>query len=100
MSREILVVTPENIEIEFELAGIGTRFIANILDFLFQIVAFIATVVIMAVAAIALSALMTWTRLINNTSSQHILNYIAALGVSIWMIAFFVVVWGYFIWYE
>ena len=37
MSREILVVTPENIEIEYELAGIGSRFLANILDNLFQL---------------------------------------------------------------
>ena len=37
MSREILVVTPENIEIEYELAGIGSRFLANLLDTFLQL---------------------------------------------------------------
>ena len=36
MSREIKILTPENVELTFELAGLGSRFIAILLDSLIQ----------------------------------------------------------------
>ena len=32
MSQEFIITTPEQVEIKFELAGIGSRFIAFLLD--------------------------------------------------------------------
>ena len=41
MSRTVLIRTPENVELEFELAGIGTRFGAALMDTVFQVLLFI-----------------------------------------------------------
>ena len=35
MSRQIQVVTPENVEITFELAGLGSRFMAALIDYFY-----------------------------------------------------------------
>ncbi|MHB0997866.1 MAG: RDD family protein [Armatimonadota bacterium] len=37
MSREISILTPENVELKFELAGIGSRFLAMLLDSLINL---------------------------------------------------------------
>ena len=36
MAREVNIMTPEHVELHFELAGIGSRFIAVLLDTLLQ----------------------------------------------------------------
>ena len=46
MSREVLITTPENIAIEYELAGIGTRSLAALLDILMQGLIILASVVV------------------------------------------------------
>ena len=55
MSREILVVTPENIEIEYELAGIGSRFLANLLDSLFQLAIYLGLWIIVGIVGLLLA---------------------------------------------
>ena len=93
MSREILVVTPENIEIEYELAGIGSRFLANLLDTFFQIAIFVA--ILMAAFLIALLI-----GLSASAFSQALTAFFDDIRKSFTVIAFFVVLWGYFIWFE
>ena len=55
MSRQIQVITPENIPITLELAGLGTRFGAFLVDFFIQVVTVIAlsllTLILTLVAA-------------------------------------------------
>jgi uncharacterized RDD family membrane protein YckC len=93
MSREILVATPENIEIEYELAGVGSRFLANMLDSLFQILAFIAFALLMAMTGSLLAATsLVWAHQIV-TFFEGILGAAAAF-------VFFLVLWGYFIYFE
>lgn len=48
MSREITVVSPENVAISYELAGLGSRGIAALIDSLIQILALIAIAAILA----------------------------------------------------
>jgi len=45
MAREITIVTPESVELTFELAGIGSRFVAMLVDTLLQLLATLVVVV-------------------------------------------------------
>ncbi len=93
MSREILVVTPENIEIEYELAGIGSRFLANMLDSLFQCVIYFGLwiVALIIAALIGLSA---------GAVSRSLAAFFAEAEIALALIAAFAILWGYFIWFE
>ena len=88
MSREILVVTPENIEIEYELAGIGSRFLANILDSLFQCAIYLALwiVALVLLALIGLSA---------SAFSKSLGAFFAEAEIALALIAAFAILWGY-----
>ncbi len=93
MSREILVVTPENIEIEYELAGIGSRFLANILDSLFQCAIYLGLWIVVGIvgALLALSA---------SAFSRNVAAFFGEVEVAAALIAAFAILWGYFIWFE
>ena len=93
MSREILVVTPENVEIEYELAGAGSRLLANLLDCLYQIVTFI----VLLIAVVAIGFLLT---LLHLAFANKIMGAITGAAAGVAIVAFFLVMWGYFIWYE
>ena len=93
MSREILVVTPENIEIEYELAGIGSRFLANTLDSLFQCAIYLGMWIVAGILAILLS-------LSAGFRSSGIASFFQNAEVALALIAAFLILWGYFIWFE
>ncbi len=93
MSREILVVTPENIEIEYELAGIGSRFLANMLDSLFQLAIYLGMWIIVGIVA-AVVALGT------SAVSKGLGAFFGEIGLAAALIAAFTILWGYFIWFE
>ena len=93
MSREILVVTPENIEIEYELAGVGTRFLANLLDTLLQLAIYAGLWVIVGITAV-LVALGT------STVSVALGQFFAEAEIAFALIAGFAILWGYYIWFE
>ena len=93
MSREILVVTPENIEIEYELAGIGSRFLANMLDSLFQCAIYFGMWIVAGILAILLG-------LSAGFRSSGIASFFQNAEVALALIAAFLILWGYFIWFE
>lgn len=93
MSREILVVTPENIEIEYELAGIGSRFLANMLDSLFQCAIYLGMWIVAGILAILLS-------LSAGIRNSGIASFFQSAEVALALIAAFLILWGYFIWFE
>jgi len=95
MSREILVITPENIEIEYELAGVGTRFLANLVDSLYQLLAFVVVIVV-ASMVISLFGMLAHT----NGTAKVIASTLAEFGQALTILAFFLVMWGYFIYFE
>ncbi len=93
MSREILVATPENIEIEYELAGVGSRFLANLLDSVYQLLAFLALVLVVLLLALLVQIThVIWAR--------AIVDFFEGVLEAAALVAFFVVFWGYFIWFE
>jgi uncharacterized RDD family membrane protein YckC len=93
MSREILVVTPENIEIEYELAGIGSRFLANLLDTFIQMAIYLGVWLVAAILSVVVG--------LGTSVLSHTVGAIfAEIQVAFGMVAAFLVLWGYFIWFE
>ncbi|MGI4792250.1 MAG: RDD family protein [Janthinobacterium lividum] len=93
MSREILVVTPENIEIEYELAGIGSRFLANLLDSFFQTAIYLGLWIIVGIVGLLLA-------LSASAFSRSLAAFFGEIELAFALIAAFVILWGYFIWFE
>ena len=93
MSREILVVTPENIEIEYELAGIGSRFLANVLDNLFQLAIYLAVWLVVGLIALIVD-------LAAAAVAHSLAAFFAGTQLALALILGFVVLWGYFIYFE
>jgi uncharacterized RDD family membrane protein YckC len=82
VAREITVVTPENVPLTFELAGLGTRFGAYLVDLLIQVsVTIMALIVFGIVASAGVSA------------SRSI---VAAAS----LVALFLIWFGYFLFFE
>ena len=93
MSREILVVTPENIEIEYELAGIGSRFLANLLDSFLQTAIYLGLWIVVGIIALIVS-------LTTSVFSRALGVFFGEIQVAFALVAGFVILWGYFIWFE
>lgn len=84
MRKMLNVLTPENVHVEYELAGLGSRFIAMFIDMLVQAGMMLLIVLCMVLGGIDLRNLQT-------TSSV-----VVALGI----ILLFVIFFGYFIFFE
>ncbi len=93
MSREILVVTPENIEIEYELAGLGSRFLALLLDTLLQFAIYAGMWIVVGLLAllVGLSA---------SGFARSVGVFFGEIQIAFGLIAGFVIIWGYSIWFE
>jgi uncharacterized RDD family membrane protein YckC len=83
LDDELIVETPERVELHFILASVGNRFLAAAIDHIIQLLFMIAAAVIFAWAA-------GWSRL-------------PSLGI--WVAAFlvlavFLIYWGYFVFFE
>ena len=87
MSRRIEIVTPENIEISYELAGIGSRFVAVFVDHLIQVI----VILLFSLVASYFSA-----GIIGRVTGGKASGFVLALVI----IAVFLVMFGYFIFFE
>ncbi len=87
MGEKVTILTPEHVELTYELAGIGSRFIAILVDTLLQLSLF---------AALGLAV---WATLFASTSVLRVAllpTWILALG----MIIVFAIYWGYYLFFE
>lgn len=87
MSRTIEIVTPEQVVIQYELAGIGSRGAAALLDALAQL----------CIYAALLGAI---TLLMKLTSLPFWDEMSIAILISLLTLSFFVIMWGYYIAFE
>ncbi|MEN6371038.1 MAG: RDD family protein [Armatimonadota bacterium] len=91
MSREITVVTPENVTIEYELAGLGSRAAAQLADLLVQIGFFVVLGLI-------------WVLILSLTSGpgggMTQLPVLADIWIALAIIVSFLIFTGYFIFFE
>src|ERR1051325_2782177 len=87
MDERISIVTPDHIELDFELAGLGARFLALLLDAL--LILAIIVVLIISAAILGLGAIVT-------SRSAAAGSWALAIAV----IFYFLVMWGYFLLFE
>lgn len=85
MSRYVQFITPDNIEVSYELAGAGTRFLAALIDH--------------AIQAVALAVLWTAGLLVAGLLGVAV-NALSAWAVAALLVASFVVTFGYFAAFE
>ncbi len=90
MSETIRIVTPEQVELDYEVAGLGSRLLAGLLDALLQagliFAGFIVALILGAGAAI--------------TGRAGQLDLITSTVIALWALYLFLVLWGYFIYFE
>src|SRR5262245_59500582 len=87
MDQRISIVTPDHIELDFELAGIGSRFLALVIDALL----IIGIVIVLIIAAIILGL-----GGIVGARSAAVGSWAFAVAVFF----YFAVMWGYFLLFE
>lgn len=92
MERTVTVRTPESIAFYYELAGLGSRFLALAVDGLIQSVCVFAIFIIWAIAAPAVARL---PKALNIKPATLEAMYLA-IGITI----LFVILYGYFIFFE
>jgi uncharacterized RDD family membrane protein YckC len=97
MSREVLITTPENIALEYELAGLGTRFVANIFDLLLQFVLIICVIIVTAVLFWILLGL---SNLSGFAAVAAFVRSLSEFGMAALWILCFLIFWGYHIFFE
>jgi hypothetical protein len=83
--RQVDVETPEHVAIGYELADLGSRFTALLIDRL---------ILLLAQAGVILAAALIWT------SAGGSGSLFSGMGLALAIAAFFVLQWGYFILYE
>jgi uncharacterized RDD family membrane protein YckC len=83
--EKLNIDTPEQIALEFPLAGIGSRFLALMIDSLLQIIFLIVLFIVVALTA------SEWTNL-------HVLSNI--VGAVVLFLVPFCIYWGYFAFFE
>jgi uncharacterized membrane protein SpoIIM required for sporulation/uncharacterized RDD family membrane protein YckC len=87
MNDRVSIVTPDHIELDFELAGLGSRFLALLVDAL--LIFIIIIVLIIAAAVVGFGAIAA-------AGSASAGSW--ALAVAVFL--YFVVMWGYFLLFE
>lgn len=89
ISRTLTVTTPENVDVFYEPAAIGTRSIAVALDHLLQVLIMLAGLFVMATVAFGLGNL-------GRVFAANVPFWLTAASL-VWV---FIVFWGYFILFE
>ena len=92
MSREVTIVTPENVSVTYQLSGIGSRFLALVLDMILQAIASAALILVAFFAVMRMA--INWVQVEKAVRAQS--GWVFA-GM---MIGLFLIAWGYFIFFE
>ena len=93
MDESVFISTPDQVSLEFELAGPGSRFSAYLLDFVFSVMIMIALILIMFFTGAA--GLRSLVNLFRGESS-----WIASWGTALLIAMLFVTHWGYYVFFE
>jgi uncharacterized RDD family membrane protein YckC len=85
--------TPEQIDIQYDLAGLGSRFMAIALDTLVQSIVFLA---LAAVFGLGMALLSQSSRDLFGRDA----DFLAVIGVAVAVLLIFLLTWGYFLIFE
>ncbi|MCE5200327.1 RDD family protein, partial [bacterium] len=86
MAREVVLMTPEQVEVRFELAGIGSRFIALLIDTLWQGLCILIPVVLLIAFGFV--------------STPSLSNFEGIMVFALFVLLIFVITNGYFLYFE
>jgi uncharacterized RDD family membrane protein YckC len=84
LDDELLIETPERVELHYVLASVGNRFLAAFLDHLFQVI------VIVTVFVFVSTLISGWGAVFS----------LGAWAAGMLVLAFFAIIWGYFVLFE
>ncbi|HEY0797919.1 MAG TPA: RDD family protein, partial [Candidatus Baltobacteraceae bacterium] len=93
MERSIEVDTGESVAFSYELAGLGSRFLAVMIDFIIQFLTLLVFVI-----ALGLIALLPVPAALS--SQAHFIKTSRALIVAVWSVGVFLLFFGYFVIFE
>jgi uncharacterized RDD family membrane protein YckC len=82
--------TPEQIDLQYDLAGLGSRSLAMVIDATIQGVAILALVLVFGLAM----------GLLGGTFFRNSSGLVLAIGVGVGLLLIFALFWGYFIFFE
>ena len=94
MERSVAVTTGESVAFTYELAGLGSRFLALFIDLVIQSAIALAVVSLVLWAVYAVGASVRWTALVGAGKLG------VSLAISAMFVAVFVIFFGYFIIFE
>ncbi|MBL7220620.1 MAG: RDD family protein [Phycisphaerae bacterium] len=81
-----VIETPENVQLERDLAGIGTRFVACLLDLLLIFAVMLIMLIVLLIAG--------WGAFIESMFTE------GALMIAVFIVIQFLLFWGYFVFFE
>jgi len=93
MDESVFISTPDQVSLEFELAGPGSRFSAYLLDFLYSVLLMIALVLLMLFTGAA-----GLRSLINLFRGDG--GWFASWGAALLIAMLFAIHWGYYVFFE
>lgn len=91
MAREVSIVTPENVTITYELAGLGSRALAHFLDLLIQ-----AT----AIFLLLVTTMLILSRVASLDLNSSVIGFFSDFAIAIVIILVFITLTGYFTYFE
>lgn len=97
MSREVLITTPENIALEYELAGLGTRFVACLIDTLIQVLAVLLGLIVFFILR---SVLLTLLQAAHFIALAHFFQQFLQFEPEIFVYLIILFILVYFCWFE
>ena len=86
MEERIKIATPENVELDFDLAGPGSRFLALLLDTIIWFLIIIFLLLIFSFLA--------------SSSLAESFSYLEAWETDLFLLLLFLIRWGYYIFFE
>lgn len=99
LDESVTISTPENVSFTFELAGLGSRFIALLVDMFVQFVIFWG--VAMGIYLVGLGAVVAVAvTMTDKTAVARVTGAIVIGAVALIILAFFLIGWSYFILFE
>lgn len=93
MDESVHIATPDHVELEFELAGLGSRFAAYLIDFLVSSLVILGVVVVLLFTGVA--GVRSLLNLLRGEGA-----WAMSWGLAILVLFFFLITWGYFVLFE
>jgi len=93
MNESVYIPIPDHVDLEFELAGLGSRFSAYLIDLVFIVLLIVLVGVVILLAGIA--SLGSMMKIFHGAS-----GWAASWGLAVLLLIIFLINWGYYVFFE